>query len=199
MIELDTLDDAALIERAQGSGPGDLRAFDVLVHRHKGHVLANCRYLTGSAEEAEDLAQEVFVKVYFSLGTFEGRAKFRTWLDRIKANHCIDHVRSRRPVRFIDVDAPEHQHLEALRVEPVAAGAGEEPAGQGRVRQVLAAIPETLRIPLVLRDMDEMSYQDIAERMEIGLSAVKMRIKRGRETFRRLYDTGGSVPVQEEE
>ena len=85
--------DANLVAQALKAHPGDLRAFDELVRRHQSRVQTNCRYLSGNEEDALDLAQEVLVKAYFNLKGFEARAGFGTWVNRIKVNHCLNHLR----------------------------------------------------------------------------------------------------------
>ena len=179
-------DDLELVERVLAA-PADLRPFEQLVRRHEGKVLANCRYITGSADDAQDLAQEVFVKTYFGLRRFRGDARFGTWLQRIKVNHCLNFLRKRKQERAVDVDDPAVATADSMRVAP----AGEaDLAARDRRRRIAAAldrVPETLRIPLVMCDLDEMSYQEIADELGLGLSAVKMRIKRGREEFRRAF------------
>jgi RNA polymerase sigma-70 factor (ECF subfamily) len=182
-------EDLELVERVLSAPEGDTRAFESLVQRHQKSVLANCRYITGSPQEAEDLAQDVFLKVYFSLRRFERRAKFRTWLRRIKANHCLNHVRKSEGKRFVQVDEVEEAPPEPLRSEPSAWSRLEAEDAQERIAAVIDQMNETLRVPLILRDMDEMSYQEIAGLLGIGLSAVKMRIKRAREEFRVRYQS----------
>ena len=180
------LSDEELLRRVRGSHTGDLRAFDVLVERYQDRVMANCTYLSGSSTDAEDLTQEVFVKAYFGVERFEGRSQFYTWLQRIKVNHCLNFLKKSKRRTFVDVDAvPGHDKLsvDATAEEAVAVASDRE-----MIDQVLAEMTETLRVPLVLCDMDGLPYQEIAERLEIGLSATKMRIKRGREEFRRLYE-----------
>lgn len=182
------LTDAELVDRLRSAGDArDLRAFEELVHRHQSGVVANCRYLTGSPADAEDLAQEVFVKAYFGLRQFEGRAQFKTWLRRVKTNHCIN-FRKRRRLVTVDVDDVPAGAADALTVNPRADAAMDRADARERIDAVLHQMNETLRVPLVLRDMDDLSYQEIADELEIGLSAVKMRIKRAREEFRRLYE-----------
>jgi RNA polymerase sigma-70 factor (ECF subfamily) len=181
------MSDDSLVQRARSAPTGDTRAFETLVKRHQEKILANCRFLTGSADDAQDLAQEVFIKAFFGLKRFEGRSAFGSWVQRIKVNHCLNFIRKRKGKSFVDVDDP------LTEVEPelhVAAKAEKQVKAQDerdRIRQVLDQLPETLRLPLLMRDLDGMSYQEIAEILKIGLSAVKMRIKRGREEFRRLY------------
>lgn len=176
--------DDVLLEMARDAPEGDNRPFEELVRRYQRKVMTNCRYLSGSPSDAEDLAQEVFVKAYFGLAGFEGRSSFETWIQRIKSNHCINFVKKKR-LQTVDVD-PEVVET-AARQTPEAERRMEREATKERVGAVLLDLNETLRIPLVLRDMDGMSYEEIADQLGIGLSAVKMRIKRGREEFRRVF------------
>ena len=183
MVEEDQISEEELLARIRDAGEGDLRPFEELVRRYQAKVATNCRYLSGSPDDAEDLAQEVFMKVYFGLAGFEGRSSFNTWVTRIKSNHCINFVKKKR-LETVDLGAPGVE--KASGVPPEAERELEKEATKARVGGVLLQISETLRIPLVLRDMDGMSYEEIADELGIGLSAVKMRIKRGREEFRRL-------------
>ena len=181
-------EDLALVERILAAPEGDTRAFAALVERHQKGVLANCRYITRSPGDAEDLAQDVFVKVYFSLQRFEGRSKFRTWLRRIKANHCLNHVRKSEGRTFVDLEETTVSPPEELRTDPQVYGQIEAAAERQKIAEVIDKMNDTLRIPLLLRDMDEMSYQEIADLLGVGLSAVKMRIKRARTEFRERYE-----------
>ena len=175
--------DASLVDRARRSPAGDTRAFDELVARHRGRVVANCCYLTTSAD-AEDLAQEVLVKAYFSLKKYEQRSKFSTWLYRIKVNHCLNHRRSeRRHAGDVAIDdAPAD--AAPLTVAPEADAALDRAADVTRVRAAVAGLNDTLRVPLVMRELDEMSYDEIAAALDLSLSAVKMRILRARQELR---------------
>jgi len=178
--------DEALVAQARDSR-GDLRPFEELVRRHEQKVLANCRYLTGSADDAEDLAQEVFVKAYFGLRRFRGESRFGTWVQRIKVNHCLNFLRRRRRHGTVDVDDPLHESEEPLQVPAAVEAVHERSDRRHRIAAALDRIPETLRLPLVMCDLDELSYQEIADQLDLGLSAVKMRIKRGREAFRSAF------------
>ncbi len=176
----------ARVQRVQQSGSDDLRAFATLVERHQEKILANCHYLSRAPDEAEDLAQEVFTRAYFGLRRFRGESKFRTWLTRIKINHCINFVKKKRLV-LVDMDDPGVQGQEEMSVDPVGVRTMRRAELRDRIGATLDLMSETLRVPLILRDMDDLSYQEIADQLGIGLSAAKMRIKRGREEFRLLY------------
>jgi RNA polymerase sigma-70 factor (ECF subfamily) len=188
--------DSELVEEAQKAPSGDLRAFDELVRRFQEPVKTNCRFLSGSDADAEDLAQEVFVKAFFGLPRFEGRASFGTWIKRIKANHCINFVKKQKRHSFVDLADPVTAANEATHVSPKAPDRLTARERQGRIKEALDQMSDTLRIPLVLRDMDGLSYDEVARELGIGLSATKMRIKRGRELFRTLFqdEEGGPEP-----
>jgi RNA polymerase sigma-70 factor (ECF subfamily) len=172
------------VETARAQYPHDQRAFETLVLRHQRFVVANCRFITRSSNDAEDLAQEVFVKAFFGLPRFEGRAQFKTWLQRIKVNHCLNYVRT-KGLATVDIADPGLEGHEALQTPAVAEQNLEAAMGRESVERILDGMSDTLRIPLILRDADGLSYEEIAAHIGIGLSAVKMRIKRGREEFRR--------------
>ena len=148
--------DEELVEMAQNAANGDLRAYDLLVTRWQERVLANCRYLTRSPDDSEDLAQEVFVKGFFHLSKFEGRSTFGTWIRRIKVNHCLNFLRSKKNRTMVDADdeivvsgAPE------MHVAPTAVQQTENLDRQQAIRQVLDAMPDTLRLPLLMRDLPQ--------------------------------------------
>ena len=194
MSRLEFEPDEALVELARAQGSGDTRAFELLVRRHQGFVAANCRAITRAPADAEDLAQEVFVKAYFGLPRFEGRAQFRSWLQRIKVNHCLNYLRRTRGAVMIDVEEPGLERHAAMQTTPAAGAALEAERAREAIVRVLDAMTDSLRIPLMLRDADGLSYDEIAGQLGIGLSAVKMRIKRGREEFRRQYAAATGAP-----
>ncbi len=179
--------DDELVQRAQANAGHDLRPFEELMRRHQAKVMANCRYLSGSADDAQDLAQEVFVKAYFGLRRFRQDAAFGTWIQRIKVNHCLNFLRKKKDRKFVDADDPAMEVELPLQVTPRAHETLQAADRQRLIAAALERVPETLRVALVMADLDELPYQEIADRLAVGLSAVKMRIKRGREEFRRIY------------
>ena len=179
----------ALVAAIRTAPAGNAHAFDELVRRHQRRILANCRHLARASNDAEDLAQEVFVKAYFSLEGFEGRSTFITWLTRIKTNHCLNYLQRRRGVRYVEFEDAEKTHDARLRQEPLVLSDLERRDERARIDATLDALPDTLRVPLVLRDIDGLSYEAVADTLGIGLSAAKMRIKRAREQFRVLFST----------
>jgi RNA polymerase sigma-70 factor (ECF subfamily) len=167
---------------------GDLRAFEELALRYQKRVVANCRCITRDPNNAEDLAQEVLVKAFFGLRGFERKSSFAHWLQRIKINHCLNHLKKHKDHTFVDLGDPDIDEFEELKVKVTA----EQLAGAISERQVIGAVldsmPSTLRVALVLCDMDELSYEEVAHSLGIGLSATKMRIKRARDDFRVRYE-----------
>ncbi len=186
-MSLDRENDEALVELARQRGDHDARPFDVLVRRYQGMVKANCRAITRSAADAEDLAQEVFLKAFFGLKRFEGRAPFRNWLQRIKVNHCLNHLRKTRGTVMLDIDEVPPEHHDAMQTAAGAHEALETADERERIVAVLDTMSDALRIPLMLCDGDGHSYEEIAVHLGISLSAVKMRIKRGRAQFRERF------------
>jgi RNA polymerase sigma-70 factor, ECF subfamily len=175
---------AALARNAKG---GDLRAFEELVKLYQGRIHANCRYISNDASNAEDLAQEVFVRAYFALPKYEGRSTFRHWLQRIKVNHCLNHLKRDRAARNVVLDESLPEQHEQLRTAPQVTADLEREADRKRIDEVLRAMSPTLRVPLIMRDMDELSYEELSSNLGVSLSAAKMRVKRAREQFRTLY------------
>lgn len=180
--------DETLVRAALASPDGDTKAFAELVRRHQSAVLVNCRHLTRSRDDAEDLAQEVFVKLFFKLGTFEGRSRFSTWLQRIKVNHCLNFIQSKRGRSYVELSEPEIAAAPELRIEDGALDAMDAEQRRALIRDVLDSLPDSLRVPLVLCDVDGLSYAEIQKELGLGLSATKMRIARSRAEFRARFD-----------
>jgi RNA polymerase sigma-70 factor (ECF subfamily) len=176
--------DEELLQQARKAPQGDLRAFEKLVLLYQRRVVANCRYITRDPNNAEDLAQEVLVKAYFGFRSFEGRSSFSNWLQRIKINHCLNHLKKQAGRSYVGIEEPEVEEFNQLQVSATAEHMAETISDRQLTSLVLDAMSSTLRIPLVLCDMDELSYEEVAQTLGISLSAAKMRIKRAREEFR---------------
>jgi RNA polymerase sigma-70 factor, ECF subfamily len=180
--------DEELLLQARTAPEGDLRAFEKLVLLYQRRVVANCRYITRDPNNAEDLAQEVLVKAYFGLRSFEGRSSFSGWLQRIKINHCLNHLKKQAGRSYVGIEEPEVEEFNQLQVTVTAEHMAETISDRQLTSLVLDAMSSTLRIPLVLCDMDGLSYEEVAKSLGISLSAAKMRIKRAREEFRARFN-----------
>lgn len=169
--------DADLLPGCRG---GDEAAWRALVGRYTRKVFGLAYRFTGRAEEAEDLTQEVFVKVYQTLHRYrEGDGPFGAWLMAVARNHAIDHYRRGRQERLRRDEDP-------LVLETAASGAEHPVAGIEReerarlVHKGLRALPSDLRAPLVMCDLQGMSYDEIAAALAVPLGTVKSRINRAR-------------------
>ena len=189
----------ALIQRCLR---GDQTAWEKIVRIHWRRVFNVAYKFVGKHDLAEDLTQDIFLKVFKSLSTFDRRANFQTWLISVSRNLCIDHYRSVRKERQTidrDVDANE---LSPTAAEPGPIATLEQRDRVSLLREALAALPATLRMAVIMRDIQELSYQDIATRLDLPEGTVKSRINRGRtelaRQIRRLrgedYSPSGSSP-----
>jgi RNA polymerase sigma-70 factor (ECF subfamily) len=156
---------------------GDRQALDTLLRRHYDLVHAVCRRVLGTARDADDAAQEAMIRVVRSLDKFDGRSTFSTWVYRIATNTSLDELRKRkrRPqLRIIDDDeAPEPvDDLSHRTVDAVA--------DRLAIDQALAELPDDFRIPVVMRDVGDLDYAEIALELDIPVGTVKSRIARGR-------------------
>src|ERR1700679_2888627 len=188
--------DEALLLRAKQAPEGDLRAFEELALRYQKRVVANCRCITRDPNNAEDLAQEVLVKAFFGLRGFEGRSTFGSWLQRIKINHCLNYLKKQAGRSYVGVEERDVEEFDQLKVHATAEQQAGAISDRQLISQVLDSMSNTLRIPLLLCDMDEFSYEEVAESLRISLSAAKMRIKRAREEFRERYEKMQAAGVQ---
>ncbi len=159
---------------------GDQAAWDSIVRQHWRRVFNVAYKFVGRHDQAEDLTQDVFLKLYRSLHTFDRRANFQTWLISVSRNLCIDHYRSSRKEREAinrDVDPNE---LTPAAQGPNAHAQLEERDRVAMLRSALDALPPTLRTAVMLRDIQERTYHEIAAELRLPEGTVKSRINRGR-------------------
>ena len=161
------------------------------MERYQSKVLAKSESMLDSAEDAKDMTQEIFLKVYNNLPKFGMKASFSTWLYIITVNTCLNLIekRKRNPQWWLteDIDSgfTQQEESEILMIM----GKGVERADiRECVEQTLDDVGESDKEILELRFLEELDYHTIAEKLKIGLSAMKMRLKRAREQFRRLFE-----------
>ncbi|HRF87447.1 MAG: RNA polymerase sigma factor RpoE [Cellvibrionales bacterium] len=175
--------DEQLVARVQ---KGDKRSFDLLVLKYQHKVLALVRRYVKDHAEAEDVAQESFVKAYRAIGSFRGDSAFYTWLYRIAVNtakNALD-ARKRRPASDVDIDEVEdYAFSDALRVEENPENLLATQDVHRVVQEVLANLPEELRRALELREFDGLAYEEIAAVMACPIGTVRSRIFRAREAI----------------
>jgi RNA polymerase sigma-70 factor, ECF subfamily len=171
---------------------GDQRAWDAIVRQYWRRVFNVAYKFVGRHEEAEDLTQDIFLKVFRSLESFDRRANFQTWLISVSRNLCIDHYRSVRKEREIVDRGINASDLSPAAQEPGPIAALEQRDRVTLLRQALASLPDSLRTAVVMRDIQELSYQEIADRLRLPEGTVKSRINRGRtELARQIRRIGG--------
>lgn len=160
---------------------GDDDAFKVLVSRHKDKV-RNIIYLTLMEPDViDDIAQDVFITVFKNLKNFRFESQFTTWLYRITVNKCKDYLRKKAVRRIFSPIKDEEEDIASFRIN-------EDPDIKEIVWSAIAKLPDKLRIPLVLRDMEGFSYQEIAETLNCEIGTVKSRIFRAREALRKILE-----------
>jgi RNA polymerase sigma-70 factor (ECF subfamily) len=182
-------DDNALVQAAAG---GDRRALDTLLRRHYDRIFAVCRRITGNDADAADAAQDALISIARSIGRFDGRASFSTWAYRIATNASLDELRRRRrrPMLVDDRSDPRAEGGDVQIVDPDAGPRVEAIADRMAIDAALAELPETFRVPLVLRDVGDLDYAEIAEALDIPVGTVKSRIARGRAQLVELLRAG---------
>jgi RNA polymerase sigma-70 factor (ECF subfamily) len=174
------------VRRAQA---GRKDAFEELVRRHQQRVFAVANGILRGREDAEDIAQQVFVKAYFSLKRFDQRAAFSTWLYKITVNECWDWLRKRkvRPLVYESDLSEEQARRFGMAGEQPGAGpdVSERMAARQRVELLLEALDEQDRTMLILKEVRGLSVEEVAEAMELNTNTVKVRLFRAR---RRIVD-----------
>ena len=181
-------EDLALVDKARS---GDEKAFATLVNKYQSQIYNFAYRYCNDRQEAEDLAQEVFIKAYRNLAGFRGDAKFRTWLYQITKNQAINRVRmlSRRlklrfsgyansdgddPIDRVECERPGQQDIIEGREE------------QKVVQRAILRLNPTFRVALILRDIEDLSYEEISTILELPEGTVKSRIHRARSELKKL-------------
>jgi len=181
-LEPDPHGDAPLVERARA---GDRDAFDALVLRYQDRVYNMAFRMLQNREDALDTSQEIFLTVFRALAGFEEKARFSTWLYRVTVNRCRDELRRRGTVKHTrpaSLDA-------AAAAEPASGNPSPHQAAVGRetgevIARAIDGLPEESREVLLLRDVEDLSYDDIAAVLSIPLGTVRSRLNRARTLLR---------------
>src|SRR5918997_1320594 len=159
---------------------GDQVAWEAVVRQNWRKVFNVAYKFVGRHDEAEDLTQDIFLKIFKALATFDRRANFQTWIISISRNLCIDHYRSVRKERQTIARDVDSNDLQPITTERGPYAQAEHQDLKAQLRQALETLPITLRTAVVLRDLQELSYQEIADRLGLPEGTVKSRINRGR-------------------
>ncbi|RME80759.1 MAG: sigma-70 family RNA polymerase sigma factor, partial [Caldilineae bacterium] len=163
---------------------GDQSAFANLVEAYQRPVYNLCYRMLGNAEEAQDAAQETFLRCFIHLHRYDPSRKFLNWILSIASNHCVDRLRRRR-IKWLSLeDAPFVEQIPAPAVNPQRHVEQNEQAAQ--VQQWLEQLPPDYRLPLILLYWYGLSYEEIADTLEISVAAVKSRLHRARKKVAEL-------------
>ena len=166
---------------------GDRQAYGEVYREFHPRVLGLCRYLLGSHDEAEDASNEVFVRLPAAVKTYDTSLPFSRWLASVASHYCIDLLRRRRSEqRVLEPADPEGPEPAASDTSPLEDLLAQEE--RKRVRAAIARLPERYSIPLVLRYYNEMSYEEIAERLGVSHENVKTLIFRAKEKLRKSLE-----------
>ncbi len=173
-------DDIALMLRVK---EGDEAAFEELVERHQYRVVGTVAKMLGGESEAEDVAQQVFVRVWQSRGRYSPSAKFTTWLLTITRNLVFNEMRRRRRAKLVPFELDDGEHPVREHPDPRMPSASEQVLGtelQEAIGRAIASLPEAQRMAVVLRRYEEMPYEEIAKVLETTVPAVKSLLFRAR-------------------
>ncbi|MDQ1058394.1 RNA polymerase sigma factor (sigma-70 family) [Arthrobacter globiformis] len=157
---------------------GDARAFERLAEQHRTMIWSVCLRITGNTYDAEDALQDTLLAAWRGIGRFRRDSSFGTWIYRIAANAALAIIRARRSTDEIsEAFAPERDFAEKL-------------ADADLVQRTMKSIPEDLRVALILRELCDFTYEQVAEYQGVGLATVKTRINRARHAFEQALTTG---------
>lgn len=179
------LDDLELVARVLA---GDTDAYAALVDRHRDLVYTVALRIAGNETDAEDIAQEAFVRAYKALGAFRGDSKFSSWLYRITVNRALGHIKRRMRAPFVEADADDLRETGRA-----AAPTGESPLEalldeefRLRVRQAIAELPPRYRAVVTLYHLEERSYKEAAAILGLPIGTVKTHLHRARAMLRKI-------------
>ena len=184
---MDEFQDETLAKKAAA---GDINAFEDLVDRHRMAVYRLARSITGNHHDADDAAQETFLRVYRALGSYDPSRPFKPWLKRIAYNTSLNTVRASksRSRGLVDGDIPEVADPSPRQSEKM-----EAKQSFANVDHAVGTLPSELRATLLLRAVEEMSYKDIATTMGVKIGTVMSRLSRARERVLDVLEPAASV------
>jgi RNA polymerase sigma-70 factor (ECF subfamily) len=181
--QTESLDLEIVIERARGH---DAEAMGEIYHRYVRRIFGLCRYMLGSRESAEDATSEVFLKLQRSIESYDSSIPFPRWLLRVAGNQCIDVLRRRQRGRRAIVEVEDGTAvMDTPSSEPSPLGAAISKEERAKVRDAIAQLPENYRVPLVLRYYSELSYEEIAQQLDVERNNVATLIFRAKQELRR--------------
>lgn len=176
---------------------GKRQLFEQLAQKSQRYLYNIAYRMSGNTEEAKDLAQETLVRAYRAFDRFEPGTSFERWLYRIMANLYIDHVRKKSNRPLESLDCPYDDERGTCREVPDSTNDPDEimehTALQGEIQEALEALPESYRMAVVLCDIQDLSYEEIAQILNCSIGTVRSRIHRGRKILREALESYGQT------
>lgn len=177
---------------------GDADAFGAIVDEYQKNVYNLALRMTGNPEDAQDMSQEAFIKAFNSLASFRGDSKLSVWLYRIVSNVCLDFLRSRKRRQTVSLNMDDGEGGSSELEIPDLSAMPEEELNRRltreAVRKGLLSLPEDQREILLLREIEGLSYDEIAQALELEAGTVKSRIFRARKRLCAQLVSGGNIP-----
>ncbi|MGC8667219.1 MAG: RNA polymerase sigma factor [Chthonomonadales bacterium] len=175
---------------ARRAAIGHIEDFEELVHRYRDRVFRICYRMAGNREDAEDWAQECFLRIYRNIGRYRSEWPFQSWVTRVTANTCINLAKSRTRRRAnIHLGLPEDVGGEGSACDPMMAAASN--MERRRCEAAIAALSPVLRQALVLRVLEGLSFREVAEVLNVPLQTAASRVRRALQEVRRRLEAAG--------
>jgi RNA polymerase sigma-70 factor (ECF subfamily) len=180
-----------LIERSKN---GDVSAFEMLIEAYQKKVFNLAYRIIGNYDDANDLAQEAFIRIFRSISGFRGQSSFSTWIYRITTNVCLDEIRKRKnkSVQYLDEDIQTddgEMQRQIISDDPLPEEIAERKELRAAINDSLGELKEEYRIIITLRDIQGMSYEEIAKVLDCPTGTVKSRINRARQALKNVLLT----------
>jgi RNA polymerase sigma-70 factor, ECF subfamily len=170
---------------------GDQEAFEGIVDLFKDKIYRHCYRMVGNGHEAEDLAQETFLRAYRNISKYNNEFKFSTWIFRIATNLCIDRLRKKKPDYYLDAEVPgtdgATMYSQLSSEEPLPEQVVTENERWNELQVEIMKLPEKYRTAIVLKYVEDLSLEEISHIMDIPVPTVKTRIHRGREALKKVF------------
>ncbi|MDM5318333.1 RNA polymerase sigma factor SigW [Fictibacillus sp. b24] len=170
---------------------GDQEAFEGIVDLFKDKIYRHCFRMVGNGHEAEDLAQETFLRAYRNISKYNNEYKFSTWIFRIATNLCIDRLRKKKPDYYLDAEVPgtdgANMYSQLSTEEPLPEEVVTENEQWNELQAEIMKLPEKYRTAILLKYVEDLSLEEISQIMDIPVPTVKTRIHRGREALKKVF------------
>ena len=178
----------ALVKKAQG---GDMDAFEELIRQHQQKVFNIAYRMSGNYDDASDMAQEALIKVYLNFDKFDGKSQFSTWLYRVTTNSCLDQIKKKKKNVTVSLDSELEtdegtvgREIESTDRTPQEELENKELSAE--INKALKQLSERHRTIIILRDINGMSYEDVAKTLNCSVGTVKSQVNRARAALKKI-------------